>query len=218
MAVEPIILNRTDSFRTEDHILNVEVVTEGWFILSLSLNSCFIFPYSFLTFEDSTKKGDKPDLKRKTRKETVFAFVLPVKDDPLSHRKICACGCVKNDQLVVYSAPNTDAITKHMVKYHSVLLNEWEACKNATGDFKSVYAKRDALYDKANSKIKSQQVFSKKLFKNVCKLPDQVLAALYLTIWAVCNAISRLALNDPIFDRYHKQLGITSYEKLVRLI
>lgn len=31
-----------------------------------------------------------------------------------------------------------------------------------------------------------------------------------MTIWAVCNSISRLSLNDPIFDEYHRLIGIFS--------
>lgn len=147
---------------------------------------------------------------RVTKKETLFAFVKPliVKDGDF---QICACGCVKDNQHMKFAAPHTAAVQRHMEKHHLELLNEWNACKDMRGDFKLVYQKRDKLFDVSANRIKAQQAHSKSIFKKVLSgLSNQVLASLHLTIWAVCNAISRVALNDPIFDQYHKLLGILS--------
>lgn len=59
------------------------------------------------------------------------------------------------------------------------------------GDFKVVYAKRDALFEASAKKVQTQQAHSQALFKKVqSKLSNQVLAGLFLTIWAVCNGKS----------------------------
>ncbi|HYN44468.1 MAG TPA: hypothetical protein VER35_00560 [Candidatus Limnocylindrales bacterium] len=106
-----------------------------------------------------------------------------------------------------------------MKVHHRALFDEWKLCQDAKGDFKVVYEKRDKLFDQAASQIKKQQSYSNTLFKKVQSgLSNQILASLHLTIWAVCNAVSRLALNDPIFDHYHKLLGIYFLLKIIIII
>ena len=163
-------------------------------------------------------QAKKQKVTRTTKKETLFAFVNTIDDDD-DKNKICACGCIKDFQHLTYSAQNTSAVERHMKVHHRALFDEWKLCQDAKGDFKVVYEKRDKLFDQAASQIKKQQSYSNTLFKKVQSgLSNQILASLHLTIWAVCNAVSRLALNDPIFDHYHKLLGIYFLLKIIIII
>lgn len=98
-----------------------------------------------------------------------------------------------------------------MASKHSDLLVEWDACRDANGNFKQVYEKADRLYKATAKVLEKQRTVSTRYFKKVDGQQNLVLCHLTLTIWAVCNALSRVSLNDPIFDYYHKLLGTSFF-------
>lgn len=106
-------------------------------------------------------------------------------------------------------------MVRHMEKKHAVLLQQWLDCKNTNGNFKNVYDAAAKEYQRTAALLEKNRQIGTRYFKKLSDgLTDQVLSHLLLTMWSVVNGVSRIALNDPIFDRYHVRLGICQFNNL----
>lgn len=151
--------------------------------------------------------GDEPEepapkRARTARKLTANIFVEKIENHPKSHC-YCKVGCL-NDTLTglfEYAATSTAIIERHCKAKHAALLDVFYAARD--GQRSSI--ELDGLI--ANAHAKAQVAIEKhiktrdKLYKHVERLPNKSRADLMGLAWAICNGVSRNAMNHPLLDK-----------------
>ncbi len=145
---------------------------------------------------------------RGTRKFTFWNFVDKI---PGGSDVFCKCDCLdKNNGGVLrvrYAAPNTGAIKRHVEKHHPALFAKFEACKERKGNLNELFEEIDRLDGVATEKATKRRRKSDSFWSKATNLEKEVTSNLRLLAWAISCGVSRNALNDILFDSYHKSLG-----------
>lgn len=150
-----------------------------------------------------------PGATRQTRKHTLWIFV----DRGEGTQVTCRCGCESKDGSgrLLYSGPNTGAVRQHMAAKHWNLLDEFQQCKNANGNWDRLLETIKSLNDGVVEKISKRRRRSDSFYSNAISknLEKSTVAELKLLNWAVANRIPRIALDDVLFDSYQREVGVS---------
>lgn len=159
--------------------------------------------------DDGENSDDEraPPAQRDRRVQTLWIFV---ENRPNTHYVTCKCGCVDDttgDRLQ-YSAPNSGIVKRHALARHPDLLMEYTNCKNANGNFNALFEKIERINADRLDRIAKKRRRSDTFFNNaVAGLENRLKSSLTLLMWATANGVPRNALNCPLFDTYHEQIG-----------
>eukprot|EP01127_Copromyxa_protea_P001291 TRINITY_DN1131_c0_g2_i11.p1 TRINITY_DN1131_c0_g2~~TRINITY_DN1131_c0_g2_i11.p1 ORF type:complete len:334 (-),score=21.85 TRINITY_DN1131_c0_g2_i11:221-1222(-) len=96
--------------------------------------------------------------------------------------------------------------------HHPETLEMWDvATSTLHGNLNAVMEFNKVNFDKAKARVRRIENQQTTLFRKVQSgLDQQILAVLYLLIWAVVNCISRYALNDHLLDSFFQLIGATA--------
>jgi hypothetical protein len=125
-------------------------------------------------------------------------------------KAVCKCGCVSRDagSRLVYSAPTTGAVKRHLELHHAPLLALYNSCVSAQANWNGLVAEVERVDTSTLEKIKRRRTNSEKLFKRYNDgLTAPVRGELLLMMWSAANAVPRHVLNCPLFDLFLKELG-----------
>lgn len=144
--------------------------------------------------------------KRTTRKVSYWTFVDKING---SDDAYCKCGCLNADGVLrlVYSAPSTGAVKRHLEKHHQQLSSRFLACKNRNGNLNELVELMEKANAEALEKAQKRRRRSDSFWAKSVHLEREVASNLRLLTWAVSCGVSRYALNDILFDAYHKSMG-----------
>lgn len=139
---------------------------------------------------------------RTARKLTANIFVEKIENHPKSHC-YCKVGCL-NDSLTglfEYAVTSTATIERHCKAKHSALLDVFYAARDGQRsqvELEDLIAK---AHQKAQATLDKHSKTSAKFYKQVERLPMKTRSDLVGLAWAICNGVSRNALNHPLLDK-----------------
>ncbi len=151
--------------------------------------------------------GDEPEgpaqkKARTARKLTANLLVEKIENHPKSHC-YCKVGCL-NDSLTglfEYAATSTATIERHGKAKHSALLDVFYAVRDGRRSQIELEALIEKAHEKALATIEKHKRTSAKFYKQVERLPMKTRSDLMGLAWAICNGVSRNALNHPLLDK-----------------
>lgn len=131
---------------------------------------------------------------------------------------LCRLGC-KNKEgsgQLSYSAPSTGTVTRHLRTVHAPFLDRFKRCKAGRANWnelEELIASHDNdVMEKASKARRKSDSFWKKADGSGAAVDPRAASQVVLMLWAISNGIPRVALNDPIFDVYHKLIGASPPE------
>jgi hypothetical protein len=144
--------------------------------------------------------------KRATRKLSYWAFVENING---VNEAYCKCGCLDADGVLRlrYAAPSTGAVKRHLEKHHKQFFSKFLACKDRNGNINELFELIEKANAEALEKAQKRRRRSDSFWAKSVQLEKEVSSNLRLLTWAVSCGVSRIALNDILFDAYHKSLG-----------
>jgi len=165
----------------------------------------------------SLNDADEADLgTRDSRKRTYWMFILRSSDAAATGLSlapghgICKCGCLAKDGLtrLVYAAPNTGAVARHVEKNHHDLFKEFAKCKANLSNWNGLEQAVEEVNEGTIESLKRQRKSNEKYFTRASDGLDRPIRGnLLLLMWAAANALPRHVLNCPLFDAWLNQLG-----------
>lgn len=126
---------------------------------------------------------------------------------------ICRVGCQNKDGYghLSYSAATTGTVSRHLRTFHLPLLDRFKRCKAGLSNWneleEQIASLDNEVVEKARKARRKSDSFWKKADSSATGADREAVGQLLLMFWAVSNCISRVALNDPILDLYHKHIG-----------
>jgi hypothetical protein len=156
--------------------------------------------------DEEVEVGAGPKRARITRKFTFWNFVDKI---PGSTDSFCKCGCLDDGGVLRlrYATPNTGAVRRHVEKHHKSLFTKFEACIAKRGNLNELLEDIERLNGEATEKATKRRRKSDSFWARSTKLEKDVASNLRLLAWSISCGVSRNALNDILFDAYHKSLG-----------
>jgi hypothetical protein len=151
--------------------------------------------------KDSSGEGPPPKKRRTTRKLVAWFFVDRSETDP--KRVICNLGCLSSDNLgrLAYSAKDTPLVERHVAAVHPSFYAKFQQARNNEYNLATLEEEVQCARAQAISRVAKHKEHSDKFFRKINKgLENKVKCDLILMLWATANAVSRSALNCPIFD------------------
>jgi hypothetical protein len=169
---------------------------------------------------DVEEEDTAPPQNRQARRNSLWMFVLDPTEAALRGVTIaepyvlCRLGCKNKNGSgqLSFSAPSTGLVSRHLRTYHAPLLERFKACKKKGASWNDLEETIASLDEETVEKFKKARRQSDSFWKKSDPsgvMDGEAVGQLLLLLWSVSNGVSRLALNDPILDAYHKHIGAT---------
>lgn len=126
---------------------------------------------------------------------------------------LCRLGCKNKEGTgqLSYSCLSTGTITRHLRTFHTAFFDRFHRCKAGRSNWnelEELIASHDTdVMEKVTKARRKSDSFWKKVDGSGVGADPRATSQVVLMLWAVANGISRVALNDTIFDVYHKLIG-----------
>ena len=137
------------------------------------------------------------EVTRNVRKKTLRVFVESIEG---TNRVKCLLGCLREGELLTFSASNTSNIRQHLANNHPGVLNKWLECQDSRRSYDECIVEALAEGERLRGlQIRQQRSINAFLTKKK-QLPNRTEVELTFLMWALMCRIPRRSLNHPALD------------------